>query len=91
MLTLVCLPLSSPPKVKYSCLVFKTAPKVRQKKRTFPWVAQRDAFSRELALGLPLTNCHLSALELHPRCCKQTGNNSETACAGHQRNTARLL
>jgi hypothetical protein len=52
----------------------------------FPRIAQRDELPRKLALGLPLTNCHLSVLKPRPRNCKQPGNNDETACAHGMRN-----
>ena len=56
-----------------------------------PRDAQRDALLSELALDLPLTNCHLAVLELRPKSCKHADQNDETACGGHQRNAARLL
>ena len=44
-----------------------------------PRDAQRDALLSELALDLPLTNCHLAVLEPSESRCKQTDKKDEMA------------
>src|SRR5438552_138425 len=56
-----------------------------------PRDAQRDALLSELALDLPLTNCHRAVLEPSESRCKQTDKNDEMACSDHQLTRARLL
>ena len=46
-----------------------------------PRDAQRDALLSELALDLPLTNCHRAVLEPSESRCKQTDKNDEMACS----------